>query len=69
MGCLWAVYGLDKVYHIRNNHSFRQTCSGKKLTWICGCSMQDSNIYHLVKGLGYVENKHSIFWVKNAERD
>ena len=49
-------YGLDKVYHIRYNHRFRQTCSGRKFDCVV-CS-----IYHVykiqafhqfMKGLGY----------------
>ena len=30
MGCFWAGYDLNKVYHIWYNYGFWQICSGKK---------------------------------------
>ena len=36
MGCFWAGYDLNKVYHIWYNYGFRQICSGKKIVCFCG---------------------------------
>ena len=52
MGFLRAGYGLDKVYHIRYNHSFRQTYPENKFN-LCGF-LTWCKIYQLMKGLEYV---------------
>ena len=70
MGFLRAGYGLDKVYHIRYNHSFRQTYPENKFN-LCGfvafILMQDLSVNERF-GI-CTENKHTIFLGNNTEKD
>ena len=70
MGCLWAGYDLDKVYHIMYGNVLEKN----DLDYVvCGIYLvYKIQIFHqLMEGVGFgicAENKHSIFWVYNAER-